>query len=120
MADITWTHVTAFASELSSVDEEAQAMILAHVNGEHGVAVDEFGGEDSPTTKLVRIYLAAHLGTMCGMGAAGGMVTSESAGGLARSYATGVGLEGADLDLTVYGRTVRGFARRFSGGPRVI
>jgi len=122
MADITWANVTAFAPELSTVDEDAQTFILAYVNGDYGIAVSEFDGEDGPTTRLVRIYLAAHLGTINGSGAggAGGFVTSESAGGLSRSYSTSIGLSGNDFDLTTYGKTLRGFMRRFSGGPRVI
>lgn len=118
MASITWDNVTAFAPELSTVDAAAQTDILAHANA--AFYVDAFDGEDGPALKLVRIFYAAHLGTMTGTGAAGGVVTSESAGGLSRSYAVGAGAGFDDLNLTAYGKTVRGMMRRYAGGPRVI
>ena len=85
MAAITWANVVDFDSGLSGVDADAQTAILAFVNVEHDV--DAFDGEDGPKLKLVRIYLAAHLGRTIGAaGAATGLVTSASAGGLSVSY----------------------------------
>jgi hypothetical protein len=85
--DVTWADVTDFAPGLSTVAVEAQAAILAYVNG-----LDPSLGGDSATMtaagRLARVYLAAHFGTVTkrGLGAAGGLV-SQSAGGLSRSYA---------------------------------
>lgn len=85
MADITWANVVDFDSGLSTVDADAQTAILAFVNLAHDV--DAFDGEAGPQLKLVRIYLAAHLGRTIGAaGAATGPVTSSSAGGLSVSY----------------------------------
>lgn len=89
MADIIWADVTAIATELTSIDGAARVYILAYVNGP-GVNPDILDGESGPMTRLARIYLAAHIGSGVGKGAsgsAGGAVTSESAGGLSRSYA---------------------------------
>ena len=85
MAAITWANVVDFDSGLSTVDADAQTAILAYVNAEHDVTA--FDGEDGPTLKLARIYLAAHLGRTMGVaGAASGPVTSASSGGLSVSY----------------------------------
>lgn len=102
MASIIWTDVTALDSNLSSIDSGVQTTVLAHVN--EAFDVDVFGGESSSTLKLARQYLAAHMATlirMAGQGASG-PVSSESAGGLSRSYA--VAQSGAgDLGATLWG-----------------
>jgi hypothetical protein len=88
MAAIVWSDVTAQASELTAVSAGAQANILGLVNAWFNAS--EFtDGEDGHFLKMARIYLAAHMATMerTAAGGAAGPVTSESAGGLARSYA---------------------------------
>lgn len=84
MAAIIWTDVTAFAPSLSTIAAGAQTDLLAFVNAELKVSV--FGGETAPKTRLARIYLAAHFATAGRRGGAGGALTSESAGGLSKSY----------------------------------
>ncbi len=87
MAAITWTDVTNHASELTSVAVAAQTDILAHVNT--AFTVDELDGESGPMTKLARIYLAAHLGTLSTQGgaAAAGPVIEEEVGDVRRRFA---------------------------------
>lgn len=100
---ILWSDVTAIADELSAVSATAQTLILAHVNAD--LDVDQFDGEDGPTTKLARAYLAAHLGTfaMPGAGSVSGPVTSQSALGLSRSYGQ-TGASSGELGLTAHGQ----------------
>lgn len=121
MASIVWADVLAHAPELSTVASGAQADLLAHVNA--SIAVDDFDGEDGPNTKLARIYQAAHLATLAGFAASGasGPVASESAGGLAVSYAAALGVASySDLSATAYGKALRGMIRRSVAGlPRV-
>lgn len=105
MADITWTDVTNHAPGLSSVSAGAQTDILAWSNDL--LSVDEFGGEAAANTKLARIYLAAHSGTLALLGASGaaGPVTSEKAGGLSRSYGGALGAAASsDYGSTVWGQ----------------
>lgn len=88
MADIVWSDVEDFASELAddAVSAGAQATILAYVNG--AFSPDAFKNE--ATLKLARILLAAHVATMSAVSGgdmAAGPVLSEGAGGLTRSYA---------------------------------
>lgn len=107
MAAINWADVTAMASELSTVEAAARKLILDYVNGP---ALDpaSFDGEDGYTTKLARVYLAAHMASPIGKGAAGaagGPVTSESMGGLSRSYSVGSVASSVDsTGSTDYGR----------------
>lgn len=107
MADILWASVLALAPELTTVNDQARAFILSYVNGP-GVDPACFDGEAGPTTRLARIYLAAHMGAGVdkgAAGAAGGPVTSESAGGLSRSYSVGAVASSADqTGSTAYGR----------------
>lgn len=105
MAAITWTDVMALAPELSSVSTDGRTYILAHVNTALNLA--EFDGEDGPKTRLARIYLAAHFGAISLAGATGasGPVTSESAGGLSRSYGTTTSTSsGSGIERTGYGQ----------------
>lgn len=105
MAAVTWDDVVNHAPELATgVSAGAQADILAHVNGTVNVAL--FGGEDSHRVKLIRVYLAAHLGTLDksrGNIASTSGVTSESAGGLSRSYAIIPG-DSSAMSSTSYGK----------------
>lgn len=102
MADIVWADVTGFAPELTTVSAGAQTLILAYVNDE---ALDSsvFGGESANMYKMARIYLAAHRGTLTLRGGTAGPVTSESAGGLSRSYGSGM-TSSTGLESTVYGQ----------------
>lgn len=113
MADITWAHVTDHAAELATVDVDAQTDILAYVNS--SLVSAEFGGEDSSTYKLARIYLAAHtatLGPVSGGAGAAGPVTAEAAGGLSRSYGFIASMTIAGYDSTSYGRLFAQLVRR--------
>ena len=108
MAAIVWADVLTVAPELATtVNDGAKVMILSYVNGR---AMDpaNFDGEDGWTTRLARCYLAAHLGAGVGKGAsgaAGGPVTSESMGGLSRSYSVPSMMSAASaLQSTDYGR----------------
>jgi hypothetical protein len=120
MAAITWANVTNFVSGLSTVAADAQADILAYVNDLHDVSL--FGGEDGATLKLLRIYLAAHLASSTaassgGGGAGTGLVASESAGGLSRSYIYPDLSSDAGLDTSAYGREYKAIIKR--SGARV-
>lgn len=86
MASIVWSDVTDAITTVPSTAVALQTLILALVNGT--VDPDIFDGEDGDITKYVRILYAAHMAVMHGRGATGapGPITSESAGGLSRSY----------------------------------
>ncbi len=86
MAPIAWADVVSVSSPLAAVVVVQQDVILAMVNAGFSHVFD---GEDGPTTKLARIYVAAHFASLPGSGdqRPGGAVTSESRGGLSRSYA---------------------------------
>lgn len=113
MASIVWNDVLALAPELSTVTAGAQTDILAHVNT--ALAVDVWGGEAGASTRLGRIYLAAHFGTISLQGGTGaaGPVVSESAGELSRSYAWSVQQGGTDsLESTAYGKLYKAMVQR--------
>lgn len=105
MADITWDNVEAFAPELSSVDSDAQTDILAYVND--ALNVSAFGGESSPFLKLARICLAAHFGSISGLGASGasGPVVRKRLGQAEIEYASGGSYSMTTLGMTTYGQT---------------
>lgn len=89
--DITPADVKAFAPELSVIADAAWVDLLAYVNEMQLDCLDT-----DVDRRLARIFLAAHFGTLIRLGAGGaaGPVTSESAGGVRRSYgmiATGSG-----------------------------
>lgn len=100
MAAITWTDVSTHASSLVDLDVLIQTDILAFVNEELNCAA--FGGEDSAKTRLARIYLAAHLGTVSLLALTGssGPVTSETEGSVSRSYG-----DGSSAFASIYGTT---------------
>ena len=115
MADITWTNVTNHAAELSAVGASAQTDILGFVNDSIDPAF--LDGESGYRTKLARIYLAAHFGTIAlaagsgGLGAsAAGPVASKSADGLSISYAvmTAGMNDPSMLGVTKYGQQYLG------------
>lgn len=123
MAAITWDNVTDHAPELSTVDSDAQDDILAYVNTV--LAVVKFGGEDSPRTKLARIYLAAHFASLASLGGSGssGPVIEEEVGDIRRRYAEigGSSETGADFNRTTYGQSFLAIVRASSArGPQVI
>lgn len=102
MSNIVWSAVLGMAPQLTTLTIGAQTDILAFVNELDLSSL----GETEQTTRMARIFLAAHVGTVA-VRAAGGMagpVTSESAGALRRSYglsATPSGEEG--FGTTMYG-----------------
>lgn len=105
--------VVDIAAELSVVDADAQTMILAYVN--QALAVDEWGGEDSPTYKLARVYLAAHYGTVTLQGGNGpaGPAISQTVGGITRIYMNNSPV-GSDpvMGKTPYGNSFLSLLRR--------
>lgn len=119
MAAIIWTDVVAVAPELEELDEAATTMILDHVNTVLNTRA--FGGEESPRLKLARVYLAAHMASGLGVAGGGGEVTSESMGGLSRSYVDGSSALGGDISETGYGRQYLMIVNQSIGrGPIVI
>ena len=104
MADIVWSDVEAIAPELSTLDADAQTMVLAYANDALSVAA--FGGETSPKLKLARVYLAAHVGTLSSRGGSGpvGPLTSETADNIIRSYAANAIANQSDWGGTSYGQ----------------
>lgn len=113
---ITWDMVVDFAAELSTVDADAQAAIIAWIN--EALEVDLFDGEDGPMTKLARIYLAAHFGAMSkpstgvGAGTTTGPMVSSSAGGLTRSFANTLASGGSGtFSQTRYGVQYEGLLK---------
>lgn len=114
MASITWADVVALAPELSTINTTTQTDILAFTNAV--LDVTKFDLEAGPTTRLARIYLAAHFGTLSKLGAAGPLI-GESAGGLSRSYAMPIGK--SQFLTTSYGRAFYQLIRPIARGPQV-
>lgn len=111
---ITWVDVVGMAAELSTVEDETQLTILAHVNT--ALDPDYFGGEGHPTLRLARIFLAAHVATNAKNGSSGaaGPVISRTLGPSSVTY----GWSGAssltgfkELDSTPYGKQLRTLMR---------
>lgn len=111
MAAITWADVVALAPELATLNADpaqdlvAKAAILAFVN--EALNIDRLGGEDAPRTRLARIYLAAHMGTIQKRGGAAiaGPMTSSSRGGISASYADhGQSSTAGEYGTTSYGQ----------------
>jgi hypothetical protein len=110
---ITWDDVVAIAPELSVISTDGQTIILEYVNS--ALVPSEWHGEGSAFLRLARIYLAAHYGTITRQQGAGpaGPVTSESAGGLSRSYAVLFAPGGSSsMDTTPYGRSYNSLLER--------
>lgn len=111
MSAITWADVKAVDAGLSKVNVTAQGMFLAAANA---LISEPFGGDDSPTFRLVRVYYAAHYGTLSIQGIAGpsGNIVGESAGGLSRQYANN-SPAGTDplWDKTIWGQSYRNIVR---------
>ena len=109
MAAIVLADVQAIAPEITAIP----ALILSWVNG-NGLNPAIFDGEAGDTTKLVRIYLAAHLTTLIGAASQTGAIVSESEGGISRSYAQASG--NTELGATGYGVQARLLMRLYAGG----
>lgn len=125
--DITKTDVLALAPELVLTDQ-AWIEILTYVNEVDLTPL----GESIAVTRLARIYLAAHFGTAnrqatTGGGAAvSGPVTSEAAGGIRRTYATGASSSTSmstvvNMESTMYGQMyMRIIGMSAARGPLVV
>lgn len=112
MTAIVWDDVQNFAPSLPQISATAQAFILGEVNT--GLNATALG--HPARVRLLRILLAAHMAESMPSDAnndaatAGAVVTSESVGGVSRSYAYPGGSSGASsssaasLQSTTYGR----------------
>jgi hypothetical protein len=118
---IVWGEVAAIAPTLANTNPYTQGAILEYVNT--ALHVECWGGEGSPQLRLARLYMAAHMGTVSSSGASGaaGPVTSETAGGLTRSYGFMSSTE-ADplLDATPYGRMYRELLMRSAARSPIV
>lgn len=123
LVDIEKEDVLAFAAELSTVVDDAWDRILPFVN-----ELDMTGlGESEYSTTLARIYLAAHLGAIAkpstgSSAAAAGPVTSESVGGIRRTYANLTASSSGDALLTTkFGRQYSAHLKMtLSNGPFLV
>lgn len=120
MAAIAWSDVVAFAPQLASVDAGAQAVALAYVNAT--LQVDAFDGEAGPRTRIARILLAAHLGSLPGSGGNPGNVTSETVSATSLQSMYSMAAAGNGLDATSYGVELRRMYRLalFRKGPFLV
>lgn len=86
MAAIVWSDVVAIVSTLSTVAGAQQTLILALANARVPGAV--FDGEDGITTKMARIYYAAHFASLPGAGstAPAGPLVAQSRGKFAQQF----------------------------------
>lgn len=111
MAPISWADVSAHAPELSGVDLTVQADLILWANTAWNPA--EFGGEDHITYRLLRIYSVAHFATIgptSGGQASTAEVSSESAGGLSRSYS--LTTDSSTFSGSSYGEWVKDLIRK--------
>jgi len=103
MASITWSDVTDYAAELSTVAVGVQTDILALANGY--LKVDCFGGESGIKLKIARINIAAHFGLTLGTtNGAHGQVLSEELGDMKRQYGKQAMFADSEFGSTKYGR----------------
>ena len=107
------------APELSTLRTLAWVGILNYVN-----ELDLTGLGETPTvTRLARVYLAAHFGSMTKRAGAGiaGPVTSESAGGIRRSYGLLMLPGQTGLGATLYGQLYESILNMSNAhGPFVV
>lgn len=111
MSAITGADITAELPDVTTPSALWVQWVNAKING------GNFDGEDGISTRLVRIYLAAHfsvINTMLG-GASGGAVMSETEGGIARTYAT-PSMSASALNATAYGRSALQLIRMYVAG----
>lgn len=94
------------------------ALWLQWVNTQ--ISVSTFDGEDGLTTKLIRIYLAAHFTTIGDVlgGASGGAVLASTEGGISRQYAT-PSLSASALNATAYGQQALQLIRMYTVGAAI-
>lgn len=96
-----------YSVALSAADPIVQADILELVNVGFPSLPAVFDGEEGIKTRLARIYIALHYASLPGAGEqrAAGAVTSETRGGLSRSFAPPAGGSGAEIwNETQWGR----------------
>lgn len=124
MANITWDDVVKLAPapelEDPAVDTDLQTELLKLVNSEI-LNVRIFGGSDSAKYKLARVYIAAHFASLSptatasgGTSGTVGPITSESEGGISRSYGdmtTVPGSADSSWAATIYGQKYAMLAR---------
>lgn len=98
--------------------ERVSTIWLAWVNTK--IAVDTFDGEDGLTTKLIRIYFAAHFMTLSDTigGAVSGPVSGETEGGISRTYAV-ADMSSSALSRTGYGASALQLIRMYSTGAAI-
>ena len=103
MSAIVWKDVSEHAVELAdpAIAHRAQVDFLTYVNTIVNVSL--LDGEDGIKTRLARIYLAAHLATMDKRRGAAGILASQTAGPLSRSYMMMQWITKSELALTGYG-----------------
>lgn len=119
IAAIVKADVFSFAAELNNkFDDQFWADVLAYVN-----QYDLTSTDTDEDRRLARIFLAAHIGAneLRAKSGAAGPLTSESAGGVRRSYGLVASSTSASLNSTRYG-TMFLFILESSGcaGPFVI
>jgi hypothetical protein len=112
---VTRDEVLGLAPELSVVEDgDARWAFFAEEANRLSQAV---WGDLRPYAML---YLVAHKMTVSVRGAASGgrgAVTSESVGGVSRTYATVAGAGPTDYETTIYGAEYKRMLRRVAGGP---
>ena len=119
IAAVIKADVLAFAPELSTLTDQFWVDALDYVN-----QVDLTSVDTDIDRRLARIYLAAHIGSTtkrAGTGAAG-PVTSESAGGIRRSYGLlATSASGSGLSSTRYGQLYESIlSMSLAHGPLLI
>lgn len=120
MIDIVQSDVTDFASELATgVSANAWTNVLAYVNQFNMTADDT--DEDR---YLARVYLCAHILTVGkrASSAASGPLTSESVGGVRRSYGLiATATSASSLNSTRYGQLYSDIlGASLTGGPMLV
>lgn len=126
-APIIKTDVTAFAPELASIVDAVWTDVLAYVNEFDltQVAQDNFNlvGASAQTDRMAKIWLAAHIVTQDkrGSSAAAGPLTSESVGGVRRSFGLiPFGTAMSSLATTRYGQEFLEVIGMSLGGPMLV
>lgn len=99
---IAWLEVVGAFPELGGVSVDYGEFIVTLVNARVDPA--NLDGEGGPTTRLARLFLAAHFGATTLRGIAAGPLTGESEGGLSRSYGV-PRTDWSELQMTSYGQS---------------
>jgi Protein of unknown function (DUF4054) len=118
MSAIAWSDVAAATDNdpiITAFASGGQTLILAVVNKALNVSL--YDGEDGDITKLARCFLAAHMAASAKLGVTGA-VTSESEGGISRSYAVPTGKSA--YFTTSYGRLFWQLVPPAACGPRLL